>query len=84
VTLISQLARLEELLIIGLEIRTYADGYWQIDAITSVDARLRPSDRIPVISGTKPINHAGVGMLKGLLLEQLASIELLTGHDEPV
>lgn len=76
------LVRIEESLIIGLEIRRYADGYWQIDGLTSCSGHLAASDRIPLVSGKVAIGQANAGMLQRLLMEQLASVVTLTGEWE--
>jgi hypothetical protein len=80
--MINQLGQCEELLRIGLEFRRYADGYWQIDGIAGIDVRMRPSDRIPLVSGKKAIGETNVAMLQSVLLEQLRSLVFLTGEEE--
>lgn len=81
-TTIQQFERNEESLIIGLEVRRYADGYWQIDGIATCAGRVRPSDRIPLVSGKKAISQPDVAVLQALIQQQLATIVTLTGEWE--
>jgi hypothetical protein len=81
-SMVKPLAHIEERLIVGLEIRRHADGYWQIDGLTSCGPTIREADHLPLVSGKKAIAPANVRMLQGLIMEQLRSLVTLTGEWE--
>jgi hypothetical protein len=72
----------EQSLIIGLELRRFADGYWEIDGLVSESVTGIYSSRVPLCSGKKEIGQANVAVLQGVLMEQLRSLVFLTGDAE--
>lgn len=74
--------RLEEHLLIGLEVRKYADGYWEIDGLATTAGHIGSSHRIPLCSGKQTISQAHAGMVQRVVMEQLRSLLFLTGEEE--